>query len=83
MRKIIDSPQGILPVYKEQNLAIISIGYMIKDKKTAVIWIGPRKNGLIKEFLYKTNLDKIDYLIIDTPPGTSDEHLTIVQYLIF
>ena len=56
---------------------------MIKDKKTAVIWIGPRKNGLIKEFLYKTNWDKIDYLIIDTPPGTSDEHLTIVQYLIF
>ena len=54
---------------------------MIKDKKTAVIWRGPRKNGLIKEFLCKTNWDKLDYLIIDTPPGTSDEHLTIAQYL--
>ena len=58
--EIKDSPQGMLPVYKEQNLAIMSIGYMIKDKKTAVIWRGPRKNGLI---------------------GTSDEHLTIAQYL--
>ncbi len=79
--EIKDSPQGMLPVYKEQNLAIMSIGYMIKDKKTAVIWRGPRKNGLIKEFLCKTNWDKLDYLIIDTPPGTSDEHLTIAQYL--
>ena len=79
--EIRESPQGMLPVYKEQNLAIMSIGYMIKDKKTAVIWRGPRKNGMIKEFLCNTNWDKLDYLIIDTPPGTSDEHLTIVQYL--
>ena len=79
--EIKDSPQGMLPVYKEQNLAIMSIGYMLKDKKQAVIWRGPRKNGLIQEFLCKTNWDKLDYLIIDTPPGTSDEHLTIAQYL--
>jgi Mrp family chromosome partitioning ATPase len=79
--EIKQSPQGMVPVYKEQNLAIMSIGYLIKDKKTAVIWRGPRKNGLIKEFLCNTNWDKLDYLIIDTPPGTSDEHLTLVQYL--
>ena len=79
--EIRESPQGMLPVYKEQNLAIMSIGYLIKDKKTAVIWRGPRKNGLIKEFFCNTNWDKLDYLIIDTPPGTSDEHLTLVQYL--
>jgi len=79
--EIKESPQGMLPVYKEQNLAIMSIGYLIQDKKTAVIWRGPRKNGLIKEFLCNTNWDKLDYLIIDTPPGTSDEHLTLVQYL--
>ena len=76
-----ESPQGMLPIYKEQNLAIMSIGYLIKDKKTAVIWRGPKKNGLIKEFFCNTNWDKLDYLIIDTPPGTSDEHITVVQYL--
>ena len=79
--EIKESPQGMLPVYKEQNLAIMSIGYLIKDKKTPVIWRGPRKNGLIKEFFCNTNWDKLDYLIIDTPPGTSDEHLTLTQYL--
>jgi Mrp family chromosome partitioning ATPase len=79
--EIKESPQGMLPVYKEQNLAIMSIGYMLKDKKTPVIWRGPRKNGLIKEFFCNTNWDKLDYLIIDTPPGTSDEHLTLTQYL--
>jgi len=79
--EIKESPQGMVPVYKEQNLAIMSIGYLIKDKKTAVIWRGPRKNGLIKEFFCNTNWDKLDYLIIDTPPGTSDEHLTLAQYL--
>ena len=79
--EIKESPQGMLPIYKEQNLAIMSIAYLIKDKKTPVIWRGPRKNGMIKEFFCNTNWDKLDYLIIDTPPGTSDEHLTLVQYL--
>ena len=79
--EIKESPQGMIPIYKEKNLAIMSISYLIKDKKTAIIWRGPRKIGLIKEFLYNTNLDKLEYLIIDTPPGTSDEHLTLVQYL--
>ena len=79
--EIRESPQGMLPIYKEQNLAIMSIGYLIKDKKTSVIWRGPKKNGLIKEFFCNTNWDKLDYLIIDTPPGTSDEHITVVQYL--
>ena len=79
--EIRESPQGMVPVYKEQNLAIMSIGYLLKDKNSPVIWRGPRKNGLIKEFFCNTNWDKLDYLIIDSPPGTSDEHLTLVQYL--
>jgi len=76
-----ECPQGMSPVYKEQNLAIMSIGYLLKEKTQPIIWRGPRKNGLIKDFLCKTYWDKLDYLIIDTPPGTSDEHITLVQYL--
>lgn len=79
--EIRQSPEGMSPVYKEANLAIMSIGFLLTDKKSAVIWRGPRKNGLIKEFLCNTAWDKLDYLIVDTPPGTSDEHLTLVQYL--
>jgi Mrp family chromosome partitioning ATPase len=48
----------------------------------AIIWRGPKKNGLIKQFLRDVDWgDELDYMIIDTPPGTSDEHLSIVQYL--
>lgn len=47
----------------------------------AVIWRGPKKNGMIKQFLRDVDWDEQHYLIVDTPPGTSDEHLSIVQYL--
>jgi Mrp family chromosome partitioning ATPase len=46
-----------------------------------VIWRGPRKNGLIKQFLTDVNWGELDYLVIDTPPGTSDEHISVAQYL--
>ncbi|KAL9649931.1 hypothetical protein ABK040_008668 [Willaertia magna] len=73
---------GWTPVYYEDNLAIISIGFMLPNKDDAVIWRGPKKNGLIKQFLKDVYWgDYLDYLIIDTPPGTSDEHLTICNYL--
>ena len=46
---------------------------------SAVIWRGPKKNGLIKQLLRDVDWGSLDYLIVDTPPGTSDEHLSIVQ----
>jgi len=46
-----------------------------------VIWRGPKKNGLIKQFLRDVDWGELEYLLVDTPPGTSDEHLSIVQYL--
>lgn len=59
----------------------MSIGFMLPSADDAVIWRGPRKNGLIKQFLTDVVWNELDYLIIDTPPGTSDEHISIVQYL--
>lgn len=59
----------------------MSIGFLLNNKNNAVIWRGPRKNGLIVQFLTEVNWDELDYLIIDTPPGTSDEHLSIITYL--
>merc|ERR1712086_584992 len=51
----------------------------------AVVWRGPRKNGMIQQFLTQVDwtgsTDGLDYLIVDTPPGTSDEHISTVQYL--
>jgi len=75
------SASGWSPVYVEDNLAVMSIGFMLPSKDDAIIWRGPRKNGLIKQFLTDVVWSELDYLIIDTPPGTSDEHISIVQYL--
>jgi Mrp family chromosome partitioning ATPase len=75
------SNEGWTPVYYEDNLAVMSIGFLLSNKNSAVIWRGPRKNGLIKQFLSDVVWDNLDYLVIDTPPGTSDEHLSIIQYL--
>jgi Mrp family chromosome partitioning ATPase len=75
------SASGWSPVYVEDNLGVMSIGFMLPSQDDAVIWRGPRKNGLIKQFLTEVVWNELDYLIIDTPPGTSDEHLSIVQYL--
>ncbi|KAL4659093.1 cytosolic Fe-S cluster assembly factor NUBP1 [Arapaima gigas] len=67
--------------YAEDNLAVMSIGFLLSSPDDAVIWRGPKKNGMIKQFLRDVDWGELDYLIVDTPPGTSDEHLSVVQYL--
>ncbi|CAJ1076418.1 cytosolic Fe-S cluster assembly factor NUBP1 [Xyrichtys novacula] len=67
--------------YVEENLAVMSIGFLLGSPDDAVIWRGPKKNGMIKQFLRDVDWGDLDFLIVDTPPGTSDEHLSIVQYL--
>ncbi|CAH1779459.1 unnamed protein product [Owenia fusiformis] len=75
------SGSGWSPVYVEDNLGVMSVGFLLGSPDDAVIWRGPKKNGLIKQFLRDVDWGEIDYLLIDTPPGTSDEHLSIAQYL--
>ncbi|XP_065900023.1 cytosolic Fe-S cluster assembly factor nubp1-A-like isoform X2 [Dysidea avara] len=75
------SGSGWSPVYMEDNLGVMSVGFLLSSPDDAVIWRGPKKNGLIKQFLRDVDWGSVDYLIVDTPPGTSDEHLSIVQYL--
>ncbi|KAJ2784526.1 cytosolic Fe-S cluster assembly factor nbp35 [Coemansia javaensis] len=72
---------GWSPVYVRDNLGVMSIGFMLPSDEAAVIWRGPKKNGMIKQFLRDVEWGRLDYLLVDTPPGTSDEHLSIVQLL--
>ena len=65
----------------EVEIGVMSIGFMLPSEDDAVIWRGPRKNGLIKQFLTDVEWGTLDYLLVDTPPGTSDEHISLVQYL--
>lgn len=75
------SGSGWSPIYVQDNLALMSVGFLLGSLDDAVIWRGPKKNGIIKQFLRDVDWSDLDYMIIDTPPGTSDEHLSIVQYL--
>lgn len=75
------SNSGWSPVYVEENLAVMSIGFMLPSRDNAIIWRGARKTGLIKQFLRDVDWGELDYLVIDSPPGTSDEHISLVQML--
>lgn len=72
---------GWTPIYATDNLAVMSCGFLLESLDDAVIWRGPKKNTMIKQFLMDVDWGRLDYLVIDTPPGTSDEHISVVQYL--
>lgn len=74
---------GWVPVIVRENprLSIMSVGFLLNDKDDPVIWRGPKKNGMIKQFVSDVVWEEIDYLIVDTPPGTSDEHLAVLENL--
>mmetsp|Transcript_37714 Transcript_37714/g.48604 ORF Transcript_37714/g.48604 Transcript_37714/m.48604 type:complete len:358 (+) Transcript_37714:113-1186(+) len=80
-QEVHQSASGWSPVYVGDNLGVMSIGFMLPRPDDAVIWRGPRKNGLIRQFLTDVDWGQLDYLVVDTPPGTSDEHISIIQYL--
>jgi Mrp family chromosome partitioning ATPase len=75
------SNNGWEPVWVTENLACMSIQFMLPNRDDAVIWRGPKKNGLIKQFLKDVEWGELDYLLVDTPPGTSDEHLSVNSFL--
>ncbi|KAL5475389.1 hypothetical protein EMCRGX_G025198 [Ephydatia muelleri] len=77
------SSEGWVPVYTDasQRLGVMSIGFLLQNKDDAVVWRGPKKNAMIKQFLTDVLWGDLDYLVVDTPPGTSDEHISVVENL--
>lgn len=75
------SNDGWDPVNVADGLSVISASTVMADKDAPLIWRGPQKNGLIKEFLRNVNWGPLDILLIDTPPGTSDEHISCATLL--
>lgn len=68
------------PVIKN-NMKIVSLGNIVKETDKALIWRGPIKITVIKQLLSDFNWGELDYLIIDLPPGTGDEPLSVCQYI--
>jgi Mrp family chromosome partitioning ATPase len=73
-----DSQRGI-PIDFDKNLQVVSIDSLLADRDSAIIWRGPLKIGVIKQFITDIEWKTLDYLIIDSPPGTGDEPLTVAQ----
>ncbi len=71
----------ILPVEMLENLKVMSIGFLLRGSSDAVIWRGPMKHQMIKQFLKDVQWGKLDFLVVDSPPGTGDEPLSVVQLL--
>ncbi|MBQ9501084.1 MAG: Mrp/NBP35 family ATP-binding protein [Lentisphaeria bacterium] len=63
------------------GLKVMSVGFLLRDPDEAVIWRGPMKMGVIKQFITDVTWGELDYLVVDAPPGTGDEPLTICQLL--
>ncbi len=66
--------------FRPGTLSVMSIGFLLNERD-AVIWRGPRKHGLIKQFLRDVEWGELDYLVIDAPPGTGDEPLAIAELI--
>ncbi|WP_321420356.1 Mrp/NBP35 family ATP-binding protein [uncultured Methanomethylovorans sp.] len=73
--------KGIVPVPVTENLKVMSIALLLEDKDSPIIWRGPAKMAAIKQFLEDVSWGKLDYLIVDLPPGTGDEPLSIAQLI--
>lgn len=73
--------QSLLPVEVRSRLALMSIGFLIGNRTDAVIWRGPMKYKVIQQFLCDVAWGDLDYLVIDCPPGTGDEPLSVAQLI--
>ncbi|KAF2745029.1 cytosolic Fe-S cluster assembling factor cfd1 [Sporormia fimetaria CBS 119925] len=62
-------------------LSCMSLGFILANRNDAVIWRGPKKTAMVKQFLTDVLWPPLDYLLIDTPPGTSDEHISLLENL--
>jgi ATP-binding protein involved in chromosome partitioning len=71
--------QYLMPIPYGEKLKVVSMASLLEDRDMAVIWRGPLKIGAIKQFISDVLWGELDYLFIDSPPGTGDEPLTVAQ----
>lgn len=75
------SGETIFPIESEYGIKVMSIDFFLKSEDTPVIWRGPLKSRAITQFLSQVEWGELDFLVIDLPPGTGDEALTVAQSL--
>ena len=71
----------LIPVSVPPSLSVMSMGFLLPDRDSAIMWRGPMKSSAIRQFIEDVEWGDLDYLIIDMPPGTGDEAMSIVQLI--
>ena len=74
-------PPGVFPAFGPLNIKVVSMAFLLPSVDAPVIWRGPLKMGAIRQFLSDIAWGDLDYLLIDLPPGTGDESLSVIQLL--
>jgi Mrp family chromosome partitioning ATPase len=80
-RPVMGHKEGLLPVQVFERFRVISMGLISQDPDKAIVWRGPLKHSAIKQFLSDVHWGDLDYLIIDLPPGTGDEPLSVAHLI--
>ena len=73
--------ERLIPVTVPPSLKLMSMAFLLPDKDSPIMWRGPVKMGAIKQFIEDVNWGDLDYLVVDMPPGTGDEALSVVQLM--
>lgn len=71
----------IKPKRYNDNLHVVSMASLLRDPDQAVLWRGPMKTSAIRQFIADVDWGKLDFLVVDSPPGTGDEHMTILKLI--
>ena len=79
--KLMAGPPGIFPAVGAEGIKVISMALFLPSEDSPVIWRGPLKMGAIRQFLGEVAWGPLDYLLVDLPPGTGDESLSVLQLL--
>ncbi|MBF0481623.1 MAG: Mrp/NBP35 family ATP-binding protein [Desulfovibrionaceae bacterium] len=69
----------ISPMRYTDTLAVVSMESLLRDPDQAVLWRGPMKTTAIRQFIAEVDWGELDFLVIDSPPGTGDEHMTVLK----
>ncbi len=76
-----DYDKKMMPMSYGDNLKVVSMESLMRDKDEAIIWRGPVKHTAIRQFIGEVSWGNLDFLVIDSPPGTGDEPLTVAQLI--
>ena len=78
---VMSDQDGLMPVLVPPRMKVMSMAFLLQDPDTPVVWRGPIKMGALRQFVAEVKWGDLDFLVVDLPPGTGDEPLTIAQLL--